>query len=220
MTDDLGIDLPLMMENAGRHLAYLSRLRYLDGDATDRHAVVLAGPGGNGGGALVAARRLHGWGANVTVVTAGATRFRTVARQQLQRVDRLGIAVRDISELDDIGATDVVLDGIIGYSLNGAPLGQAAQLIRWANLSPAPTIALDVPSGVDATTGYAHDPSIRAAITLTLAVPKVGLRLPSAAAAVGELYVADIGIPPHVLARAGIDGADGQFATEELVRLW
>ena len=50
MTDDLGIDLPLMMENAGRHLAHLSRLRYLDGDATDRHAVVLAGPGGNGGG--------------------------------------------------------------------------------------------------------------------------------------------------------------------------
>lgn len=220
MTDDLGIDLPLMMESAGRHLAYRGRLRYLDGDATDRHAVVLAGPGGNGGGALVAARRLHGWGANVTVFAAGPTRFSTVARQQLQRVHRLGITVRDISELNDTRDVDVVLDGIIGYALDGAPFGEAAQLIRWANLCAAPTIALDVPSGVDATSGVAHDPSIRAAVTLTLAIPKVGLRLPSAAAAVGELYLADIGIPPHVLARAGIDKAQSLFASEEIVRIW
>ena len=220
MTADLGIDLPLMMENAGRHLAHLSRLYYLDGDATDRHVVVLAGPGGNGGGALVAARRLHGWGANVTVVAAGTSRFSTVARQQLQRVHRLGITVRDISELNDTGDINVVLDGIIGYALDGAPFGEAAQMIRWANLCVAPTIALDVPSGVDATTGVAHDPSIRAAVTLTLAVPKVGLRLPSAVAAVGELYLADIGIPPHVLARAGIDGAENLFATEEIIRIW
>lgn len=187
MIDDLGIDLPLMMESAGRHLAYLGRLRFLDGDATDRHAVVLAGPGGNGGGALVAARRLYGWGANVTVVAAGPTRFSIVARQQLQRVHRLGISVRDISELDDIRDADLVLDGIIGYSLVGAPFGEAAQLIRWANLCNAPTVALDVPSGVEATTGIAHDPSIRAAVTLTLAVPKIGLRQSSAAAVVGEL---------------------------------
>ena len=119
-----------MMENAGRHLAHLSRLRYLDGDATDRHAVVLARPGGNGGGALVAARRLHGWGANVTVVAAGPTCFSSVARQQLQRVHRLGITVWDISELNDIGDVDVVLDGIIGSALDGAPFGEAAQLIR------------------------------------------------------------------------------------------
>ncbi|MGD9702904.1 MAG: NAD(P)H-hydrate epimerase [Ilumatobacteraceae bacterium] len=220
MTDDLGIELPLMTESAGRHLAYLARLRYLDGDATDRRVVVLAGPGGNGGGALVAARRLHGWGANVTVVAAGPTRFSAIARQQLQRVHRLGIAVRNISAINDTGDVGVVLDGIIGYSLHGAPFGEAAQLIRWANLCVAPTIALDVPSGVDATSGAAHDPSIRAAATLTLAAPKVGLRLPSAAAAVGELYLADIGIPPHVLARAGIDNAQSLFASEEIVRIW
>ena len=219
MTDDVGVGLPLMMEGAGRHLAHLGRLRCLDGDATDRHAVVLAGPGGNGGGALVAARRLHGWGANVTVVAAGPTRFSTVARQQLQRVHRLGITVRDISELDDVSDVDVVLDGIIGYSLVGAPFGEAAQLIHWANLCNAPTVALDVPSGVHATTGIAHDPSIQSAVTLTLAVPKIGLRQRSAAAAVGELYVADIGIPPQVLARAGIDNAQGLFALDEIVRI-
>lgn len=87
-------------------------------------------------------------------------------------------------------------------------------------MSDAPTIALDVPSGVDATTGIAHDPSIQAAVTLALAVPKIGLRQRSAAAAVGELYVADIGIPPQVLARAGIDNAHGLFALDEIVRIW
>lgn len=127
--------------------------------------------------------------------------------------------MRYISELNDTGDVDVALEGIIGYALDGPPLGEAVQLIRWANLCVAPTIALDVPSGVGATAGIADDPSIQATVTLTLAVPKIGLRQRSAAAAVGELYIADIGIPPPVLARAGIDSAQGLFATEEIIRI-
>ena len=68
MIEDFQIELVQMMENAGRGLAHLVRERFLDGDPRDRHVVVLAGTGGNGGGALVAARRLQNYyGARVTV---------------------------------------------------------------------------------------------------------------------------------------------------------
>ena len=68
MIEDLGIGLIQMMENAGRALADLARERFLDRDPTGKKVTVLAGRGGNGGGALVCARRLVGWGANVGVV--------------------------------------------------------------------------------------------------------------------------------------------------------
>ena len=61
MVEDYGIDFIQMMENAGRVLAAMARDRFLDGDPRGKTVVVLAGPGGNGGGALVAGRRLHGW---------------------------------------------------------------------------------------------------------------------------------------------------------------
>jgi len=65
MMDDYRISLFQMMENAGRCLAMLTRERFLQGDAKGKAITVLAGNGGNGGGALVAARRLHNWGAHV-----------------------------------------------------------------------------------------------------------------------------------------------------------
>lgn len=65
MIQDFGIELIQMMENAGRNLANLGRLRFLGGRPVGKRVVVLAGTGGNGGGALVAARRLHNWGAQL-----------------------------------------------------------------------------------------------------------------------------------------------------------
>ncbi|NJO81752.1 MAG: hypothetical protein HC828_02585 [Blastochloris sp.] len=71
MIEEYGILLIQMMEHAGRHLAHLARRRFFAGDPRDRHVVVLAGTGGNGGGALVAARRLHMWGSRVSVILSG-----------------------------------------------------------------------------------------------------------------------------------------------------
>lgn len=81
MVDDYGIFLVQMMENAGRALAQLVRLRFLGGDPRRRKAVVLAGTGSNGGGGLVCARRLINWGADVGVrLSAPAARFTDVTR--------------------------------------------------------------------------------------------------------------------------------------------
>ena len=99
---------------------------------------------------------------------------------------------------------DLVVDALIGYALDGPPTGSAAALIEAANDHPAPTFGLDLPSGLDATTGTALTPGIRADATLTLALPKRGLWAPWAHAASGELYLADIGVPEAVYRRLGM----------------
>ena len=92
MMEDVRIDLVRMMENAGRNLAHLARTRFLGGDPRNRRVVVLAGTGGNGGGALVFARRLHNYGAYVqVVVTKPDAEFTPVPGQQLDILRRMGV---------------------------------------------------------------------------------------------------------------------------------
>ena len=117
----------------------------------------------------------------------------------------------------DLPAADVVIDALIGYSLRGDPQGPAAALIRATNGHGAPVLALDVPSGVDSTTGVAHEPAVQATATLTLALPKTGLW--DARQHVGELYVADIGVPPRLYKNLGLD-IGPLFATDEIIRVW
>lgn len=220
MLDDYRIVLIQMMENAGRNLAHLARTRFLGGDPRGRRVTVLAGPGGNGGGALVAARRLWCWGANIRVfITAEDSSFAPVPAHQLDIVRRMEIPV---GRAGDVGADDpeLVIDGLIGYSLRGAPQGEAADLIRWANAHTAPVLSLDVPSGVDTTSGMVRDPAIAATATMTLALPKRGLSGAGAAAHVGELYLADISVPPSLYARPPFAMDVGPvFACEEIIRL-
>ncbi|MDH3259128.1 MAG: NAD(P)H-hydrate epimerase, partial [Deltaproteobacteria bacterium] len=201
MVEDYRIELIQMMENAGRNLARLAGVLFLGGDPVGKNVVVLAGSGGNGGGAMVSARRLIGWGARVRVLlTKGAEKYGTVPSRQRKILDRMGAPVDHVEDLAGVSSPDLIIDGIIGYSLKGAPRGRAADMIRWANRSGVPVLALDTPSGVDASSGRVFDPAIRAAATLTLALPKEGLRAERAREHVGDLYLADIGVPPELYA--------------------
>jgi NAD(P)H-hydrate epimerase len=211
MEEDLGISLLQMMENAGRHLARVGVERFLDGDPRGRVIAVLAGKGGNGGGALVAGRRLATWGGQVVVALSGEAEFR-----------RMGIPVLEVTEWEgelswpkERPEADLVVDGIFGYSLSGAPRGPGADLIRWANDQASPTLSLDLPSGLHPDTGVPEIPTIRAAATLTLALPKSGLMTDAARGWVGELYLGDIGVPPEALRTLGIE-ADGVFSEGDL----
>ncbi len=204
MVEDFHIDLIQMMENAGRNLAALGRERFLDGDPIGKRIAIMAGSGGNGGGALVAARRLHNWGSDVRVLLGQAPAGMTgVPWHQLNILQRMGVAGADIPvEPGEIDMDfDLVLDGLIGYSLKGAPYGLIAELIRWANNCGRPLLSLDTPSGLDTTTGTVFEPAIRAAATMTLALPKAGLRASRVRANVGELYLADISVPPALYAQ-------------------
>lgn len=100
---------------------------------------------------------------------------------------------------------EVILDGLLGYSFVGPPREPEAGLIRIANSLGVPIISLDLPSGLDPDRGTPHDPTIRAALTMTLALPKVGLLAPDAEGSVGELWLADISVPAQAYAAFGID---------------
>ena len=198
MTDVLEIQLIQMMENAGRNLARLCVQRFLT-DPASKKVVVLAGTGGNGGGALVAARRLHQWGAAVQVLTTKPDEgFSGIPAHQLGILRRLNLDISHAKLPTDDFAPDAILDGVIGYSLKGNPRGRAAELIQWTATTQAPVLSLDVPSGVDSTEGVVRTPSVVATATMTLAAPKVGLAVPAAQPNLGELYVADIGVPDWV----------------------
>ena len=221
MMDEYGISLIQMMENAGRNLAHLARTRFFGGDSRGRQVLVLAGSGGNGGGGLVCARRLHNWGATVQVwLSTPVARLTDVSRQQLAILERMGITVEVASDDVNLPPSDLIVDALIGYSLRGAPTAGAEALIQAANSHGAPVLALDVPSGVDATTGDVHDPTIRATATLTLALPKHGLYSETAGGYVGELYLADISVPPELYAGPPLDLDVGPiFARDDIVRL-
>ncbi|GAC1485717.1 MAG: hypothetical protein NVS1B1_00200 [Candidatus Limnocylindrales bacterium] len=205
MVDELGITLEQMMENAGRSFAELARRALLD--RRGRPIIVLVGPGGNGGGALVAARRLAVWGAEVRVALASpSAQMHPVPARQLTIVAAMGIEVLEPqTPLPDIKRSSLVLDGVFGYSLAGAPRGHGAELIVAANASGVPILALDVPSGLSAETGEAFEPTIRADQTLALALPKLGLLTSQARSFVGALFVADISVPPQLYHQVGLD---------------
>ena len=79
--------------------------------------------------------------------------------------------------VSQIGTPGLIVDGLIGYRLKGAPHGAVADLIRWANAQPAPILALDVPSGIDTTNGTVFDPAIQATATMTLALPTISVSM-------------------------------------------
>jgi NAD(P)H-hydrate epimerase len=222
MTEELGIGLLQMMENAGRALAWLCLTRFLSGDVRSKEIVVLAGGGANGGGAMACARRLRVWGASVLVLIDKPKESQTgAAAQQLSALQRLGLLPGEEGPLSRSMRADVIIDGLIGYGLRGSPAGRTGDLIRSANKHPAPVLALDVPSGIDATTGEVHMPVVEAAATLSLALPKTGLQTEEARRYVGELYLADIGVPLELYQRRPI-GVEVPpiFAQGDVIRIW
>ncbi|MHB1063033.1 MAG: NAD(P)H-hydrate epimerase [Georgenia sp.] len=195
---EVGPNLYQMMENAGRNLAELCA-ESLGEDWDGRPIVVASGTGGNGGGGLCAARHLVNHGGDVTVVVTEPARLTGVPADQFALFRAAGGRVVDA---DDIGSLrpELVLDAVLGYSLAGAPRDAAAALIDWMIGAQAPVLSLDVPSGIDATSGTAPGVFVRASTTMTLALPKSGLD----GVEVGRLYVADIGIPREVYRRVGV----------------
>lgn len=215
------IELMQMMENAGRNLADLARIHFLNGDPLNKRVVILAGTGGNGGGALVCARWLHNAGAEVHVyLTAASERLTPVTAHQLDSLMAIGVPIQRSEAIGSQPTPDLIVDGLIGYSLTGSPHGAVAQLITWANLMGAPLLALDVPSGLDSTSGEAFAPAVRADATMSLALPKTGLMVEHAKPYVGQLYLANISVPRGLYGYLSLEiPVENIFRTHEIVRL-
>ena len=202
MIEEYHISLLQMMENAGRNLAELAR-RQLGGQVDSRSVVILSGAGNNGGGGLVSARHLSNWGAEVSVKLAfDQARLKDIPAHQWQILKMMGLGSNEEPELDK---ADLIIDALIGYGLTGDPRPPVAEWIDRANNSGRPILALDAPSGLDTTSGIPSKPCIQASTTLTLALPKTGLQTSLAKSVIGDLYLADISVPPELYRHLGIE---------------
>lgn len=205
MVDELGITLVQMMEHAGTNLA-----RLVLATARPSTVTVYAGTGGNGGGGLAAARHLHNLGIDVTVVPSDPHRMTATAAMQLESVQRLAIPISSSPV-----AADVAVDALVGYSLRRGLDDRLAFLTRSMRRASGAVVSLDVPTGLDATTGEADTSAVVPDATMTLCLPKTGLADRSR---VGELFLADIGVPPALASRIS-GGAAPPFALGPVLRL-
>lgn len=221
MEEKYQISLFQMMENAGRNLALIAKRKFFKNNCNGKTVVILTGTGGNGGGAMVAARNLHNWGALVDIVIVKEKeKYTDVAGQQLAILDKMGLDFCFNCEFET-RRYDLVIDGLIGYSLKGGPKGIAKDLINWANSQPFPVLSLDVPSGMDATTGEIYEPCIRAYATLTLALPKTGFLPRRSKFYTGELFLCDISVPAKLYGELGIElPKDPIFSEDEIVKIY
>lgn len=200
--EETGPNLLQMMENAGRSLAQLV-LTHLGENANEARVLVMAGPGGNGGGGICAARHLALRTARVDLCLVEPDRLSTAAAHQLRVFRATG---QRMLSLDDISAPgvgeeyDVVVDAVLGYSLRGSPRGKVKKAILWMQDAGVRLVSLDLASGVDADTGDTPGVFVTAEATLTLHLPKPGLENP----ATGALWLADLGIPASISRRAGV----------------
>lgn len=222
--EDFGIGLAQMMELAGAGLARLAGEAM--GGTTGKRVTVLGGPGNNGGGGLVAARHLANRGAEVHVVLAQPVgRLHVAARERLLTLIEMQVlccvAAWDLAdgELDALLAgSDLVIDALLGYSADGPPRGPVRELLEPIARSNTGVLSLDLPSGIDPDSGAVDGAALRATATMTVALPKRGLLTASGRTYSGDLYLADIGLPAALYARAGLHFTD-PFLGGPLVRL-
>lgn len=210
--EETGPNLWQMMENAGRNLAQLT-INLFGDDLDKKEILALAGKGNNGGGVICAARHLVNHGINIKLVLADENKLGEVPQFQKNIFDNSGGLTLSIDDYCSV-KPDIILDGIIGYNLSGAPYGNLLDLIKWSNSSSAKIISLDIPSGVDSNTGEAPGEYINAFATLTLALPKHGLFNDKT----GILYLGDIGIPKETYNKIGIDYTS-PFGKDYIVKL-
>jgi NAD(P)H-hydrate epimerase len=197
-----GITISRMMENAGYQIA-----EFIRSEIDPEGIAVYAGKGNNGGDALAAARRLYLWGYDVEVVLA--TRgLDGIRKEELEILEELGI---EINVKNAENNYSIALEGLIGYNLNGDPRPPFNTMIEEIN-QYGTVVSIDLPTGLDADTGEKSSPAVEADYTVTLAMPKEGIDRENS----GEVWVADISIPPEAYEEFGFSG--DIFEEKSLVR--
>lgn len=206
-----GVPGVVLMENAGRGAAdaierWLGRRR--PAGLRGARVVIVAGRGNNGGDGCVVARHLALRGARPTLLLAGAPGDLAgdAALACAALVGTGGALVPDVSPAavtEALAGADLAVDALFGTGLDRDLAGASAALVAALDAAPVPVVALDLPSGLDADTGATRGVAVRAALTITFAHPKPGLFASAALDRVGELVVADIGVPAALAAAVG-----------------
>ena len=196
----LGISGLVLMENAGRQVA--DAAVRMCGGAADKSVAVVAGAGNNGGDGFVAARHLTIRGAKtITFLVSPESKITGDAAENLKIIRKMGLRVRQLipasmAELaGELRKHHLIIDAIGGTGIAGPLRDDLAAAVEQVNLSGRPVLAVDIPTGLDCDTGLSPGPTIRAALTVTMAARKKGFDAPGAKDYTGEVLVADIGVP-------------------------
>lgn len=203
--NDFGLPELSLMESAGHRVSQAAENFF--GGVDKKSICVLAGSGNNGGDALAAARYLSNLGARIKIFLVGNKNHRT---------DSLNVQIRilrgmnlEIQQLESDRAwerlqvtlrfTDLIVDGILGTGFFGEIRPTALRLIRLINSLNKPVISIDIPSGVEADTGFVGEAAIQASCTVALGLPKIGHFICPGSNYIGKLFIDDIGIPQKIL---------------------
>ncbi len=206
--EQFGIPSILLMENAaigmcGHTLAFMR-------EKGSTGALIVAGPGANGGDGLALARHLHNAGVPVRILMLREPRPGTDAGTQHVICARMGLPISTLEDpagasralgarLSELAPSPVLIDALLGTGLDRDVSGPALDLIEAMNASPSPVIAADLPSGMDADTGSPRGACVRAELTCTFAGLKRGLAAPGAGAMTGRVELCPIGAPPELV---------------------
>jgi hydroxyethylthiazole kinase-like uncharacterized protein yjeF len=187
-----GVPSLQLMERAGQGVVAAAERVCQDGPI-----VVLCGKGNNGGDGLVVARLLRERGRAVRAIgIAEEPEMSPDARANLARLEGQGLARLGSPEAADaLKGAALIVDALLGTGFRGAPHDEVAEAIDAIGEAGAPVLAVDVPSGVDASTGEAQGGAVRASLTVTFHAAKPGLWIHPGKEHAGEVEVIDIGIP-------------------------
>ncbi len=202
-TERYGVPSLLLMENAGRGAA--DALERVLGPVAGRRVSVICGKGNNGGDGFVLARHLLGRGARVSTWLVGrAADVQGDARVNMEALQRAGERVAEVPDADgsafgrlrdELATADVLVDALLGTGVRGPATGAIAAAIEALNAAGRPVCALDLPSGLPSDGEAPAGPVVRARLTVTFGLPKLGLLLSAGSAHAGQLEIADLGIP-------------------------
>jgi hydroxyethylthiazole kinase-like uncharacterized protein yjeF len=204
-SSEYGIPSLVLMENAGIKTAEM--VRNLLGSITDKKVIILAGRGNNGGDGLVAARHLHNSGAiPITFVMGNIEQLSPDSQINfaiLQKITDRIYPLTDESHLEqfmwEMLDGDIIIDAIYGIGFKGSLNEYEARIVQWVNHSRLPVLSVDIPSGVEADSGRVKGEAVKAAATVTFALPKPGLILEPGKNYTSQLSIADISIPKALL---------------------
>jgi NAD(P)H-hydrate epimerase len=209
---EFGLPGLVLMENAGRAVAEAAWELLPESGG---RVLVLAGKGNNGGDGFVAARHLVAQGVEVGVLLfARAEELKGDAATNCRYAQRLGLTIIEQPDDDTLAGAlelaDVVVDGLLGTGVKGEVTGRLREVIELLADCPAPIVAVDLPSGLDADTGAILGAIVEAQITVSFGLAKPGLLQYPGKDCCGQLRVVDIGLPPGLPDELDID----TFVTE------
>lgn len=201
---ELGISGTVLMERAGAAMAQAILERY-----APSRTLAVCGGGNNGGDGFVIARELHRAGVEVAVV-ATKDEYEGDPATNLEILRNLGIEVHGPEDLDELlGETSLVVDALLGTGFSGEVREKEAGLIRQINDAGLTVVAVDVPSGVDGSTGEVEGEAIQADLTICAHAAKIGCVISPGLEHAGEVVAVDIGIPPEANVEPSVAWTEG-----------